>query len=445
MDEFAAKKTKMTGFQKFFYGCGEGASTFATTAVGMFYLFFLTDVVGLRPSLAGAVVFLGNIWDAVTDPFVGWLSDRSDNRFGRRRIWILGSTLPFALSFALIWKVPAGLGQWATFAYATFFFMFFIFMITSYMVPYTTLAMELSNDYDERNQLAMWRMVFSIGLALPATVLPKLLIDAMPDARSGYFAMGWILGLCMIPLAALVVFAGKEKRGKAEAIPFFQSLKSAFKFAPFRQAIYMYVCAMLPLRLLMATILYYFTYYLLKAEAFEISMGIMMVTSVAALFFWDAVARRLDKRKAYIIGITTSAVLILVLLLPAGIVSKLLLPFSFVMGLGISALHIMPVAIVPEVIDAGRAAGHTASDGVWNGIITFVHKMSAALAALAMGAILDLSGYVPGLEKQSPSAIFAIVFLVSIAPAVFMLIGVIVAFTFRIGRDEAKKLKEALE
>jgi len=66
---------RMSGLQKFFYGCGEGASTFATTAVGMFYLYFLTDIVGIRPSLAGSVVLLGNIWDAITDPFVGWLSE----------------------------------------------------------------------------------------------------------------------------------------------------------------------------------------------------------------------------------------------------------------------------------------------------------------------------------------------------------------------------------
>lgn len=435
---------RMTGLQKFFYGCGEGASTFATTAVGMFYLYFLTDIVDIRPSLAGSVVLLGNIWDAVTDPFVGWLSDRSDNRFGRRRIWILGSTIPFAASFALIWTVPTGAGQLAAFLYATAAFMVFIFMITSYMVPYTTLAMELTSDYDERNQLAMWRMVFSIGLALPATVLPKLLIDRLPDERSGFMAMGWILAACMLPLAALVVFAGRERKPREDAPRFIESLRSSFGFPPFRKALMMYIFAMLPLRLLMAAIIYYFNYYLLSPDSFEVSMAIMMVASVASLFLWDAVSRRLDKKRAYIIGLTTCAGLLLVLMLPKGAVLKLLMPFSVVMGLGISALHIMPVAIVPEAIDAGIAEGLAASEGIWNGVITFAHKISAAVAAFAMGLILDFAGYVPGVEAQKPSAVAAILFLVCIAPAALSMAGVVVARGFGIDRSEAKRIEEKI-
>jgi len=434
----------MTGLQKFFYGCGEGASTFATTAVGMFYLYFLTDVVGIRPSLAGLVVLLGNVWDAVTDPFVGWLSDKSDNKFGRRRVWILGSTIPFAISFAMIWRVPAGGSQLASFIYATLAFMMYIFMITAYMVPYTTLAMELTSDYDERNQLAMWRMVFSIGLALPATVLPKVLVDMLPDEKTGFMAMGWILGACMLPLAALVVLAGRERKPKVKGPGFVESLKSSLRFNPFLKALFMYVCAMLPLRLLMASIIYYFNYYLKQPKYFELSMGLMMIASVVALFFWNYVTKRLDKRRAYIIGLLTLASFILILLLPPSVMMRILIPYSIVMGLGVSALHIMPVAIIPEAIDAAIAEGYPASEGIWNGVVTFAHKISAALAAFAMGIILEAAGYVAGVEDQRRSAIIAILLLVSIAPAVLSVIGVLIARGFKIGRTEAVEIEEKI-
>lgn len=410
----------------------------------MFYLYFLTDIVGIRPSLAGLVVLLGNIWDAITDPFVGWLSDRSDNKFGRRRIWILGSTLPFALTFALIWSVRPASDATLTFLSATLSFMVYIFMITAYMVPYTTYAMELTYDYDERNQLAMWRMVFSIGLALPATVLPKILIDMMPDKASGFAAMGWILAGMMLPLAALSVFSGKERKPKGQHPSFLKSLKDAFTFTPFKTALLMYICAMLPLRMLMATIIYYFTYYLKKPGVFELSMGLMMISSVASLFFWNEVSRRLDKKKAYMIGISTCAALVLLLLLPPGVMLFVLLPFSVLMGLGISALHITPVAIIPEAIDAAVAQGLDASEGIWNGVVTFAHKISAAIAAFVMGVLLEAAGYVAGVEQQKPSAIIAILCLVSVVPSLIAMSGVVLARNFSIGRVEAKRNEEKL-
>ncbi|HOY90050.1 MAG TPA: MFS transporter, partial [Bacillota bacterium] len=107
-------------------------------------------------------------------------------------------------------------------------------------------------------------------------------------------------------------------------------------------------------------------------------------------------------------------------------------------------LHIMPVAIVPEAIDAGIAEGLAASEGIWNGVITFAHKISAAIAAFAMGVILDLAGYVPGVEAQKPSAIAAILFLVCIAPAALSLAGVMVARGFSIDRSEAKRIEEKI-
>jgi len=88
--------SQLTVMQRIFYGAGESSATLANTTIGFFFMFFLTNVVGLRPSLAGAVVMMGNLWDAITDPFVGWLSDRSENRFGRRRVWVLGSAIPLA-------------------------------------------------------------------------------------------------------------------------------------------------------------------------------------------------------------------------------------------------------------------------------------------------------------------------------------------------------------
>ena len=429
--------SQLTVLQRIFYGAGESSATLANTTIGFFFMFFLTNVVGLRPSLAGAVVMMGNLWDAITDPFVGWLSDRSENRFGRRRVWVLGSAIPLGISFALIWGSPQGLGQAATFAYSSIFYMIYIFMITSFMVPYTTLGMELTGDYDERTSLAMWRMIFNIGLSLPATVLPKILVDALPTPRAGYAAMGWIIGLSIMIFPIFVAFAGKERARVVDDKPFFKSFIEALRFVPFRQSMLMYIFAWLPIKFLMATMMYYFIYYLAAQEKFELVMGIMMVVATLSLPFWNYVSKKLDKRRAYIIGLASFTAFILVLLLPKDMVLPLLIPVSVLIGIGVSSLHIMPVAIVPEAIDAGISSGVAASEGVWNGIVTFVQKTASALSLLLLGVVLDISGYDAAASVQGPSTIAALKILVAVVPALLTLAGIYVALGFKIGRGGA--------
>ncbi|OQB47572.1 MAG: putative symporter YjmB [Firmicutes bacterium ADurb.Bin153] len=428
-------KAQLTTLQRICYGAGESSATLANTTIGFFFLFFMTDVIGLAPALAGAVVMIGNIWDAVTDPFVGWLSDRSHNRFGRRRVWILGSAIPLGITFALIWSSPgSALGQWATFAYYTAFYMAYIFVITSFMVPYTTLGMELTNDYDERTSLAMWRMIFNIGLSLPATVLPKILVDMFEQPKQGYFTMGWIIGAAIMLFPFLVIFAGRERPMKTDDTPFFKSFVESLKFRPFRQAVLMYIFAWLPIKLLMAVMLYYFKYYLNMARSFELAMGIMMVVATLALPFWNYLSGRLDKRRAYMVGLASFSLMIMVLLLPKTFLARLLPVIAFLIGFTVSSMHIMPVAIVPEAIDAGIAAGVPASEGIWNGVVTFVQKTSSALAIFMIGVVLDLVGYNAGAAVQTNATLVALKVLVAVVPALLTVLGIIVASGFRIGR-----------
>lgn len=315
--------------------------------------------------------------------------------------------------------------------------MLYIFSITSFMVPYSTLAMELTTDYDERTSLAMWRMIFNIGLSLPATVLPKMLVDALPTPRAGYSAMGWIIGLSIMLFPIFVAFAGKERQRKAPDKPFLKSFWEALRFKPFRQSMLMYIFAWLPIKFLMATMMYYFTYYLVAQQKFELVMGIMMVVATLSLPLWNYISKRLDKRRAYIIGLSSFTAVILVLLLPKDIVFPLLIPIAILIGVAVSSLHIMPVAIVPEAIDAGIASGVAASEGIWNGIITFVQKSASALSLFLLGIILDISGYDAAAAVQGSSTISALKLLVAVVPALLTLSGIIVALGFRIGRDSS--------
>jgi Na+/melibiose symporter-like transporter len=186
---------KMTGtkkiklFQKLLFGTGELAGCFSNTIIGFFYLFYLTDVVGLRPAYAGAAILLGRVWDAITDPVMGMISDRTRSKWGRRRVFLLFGTIPLGLSFFLLWIIPSGWSQLEMFIYASVSYMLHMTALTAVVVPYQTLTVEMTPDYDERTSLTAYRMIFSILGGLIGVVLPKMVVDGFSPQTLGYFFM----------------------------------------------------------------------------------------------------------------------------------------------------------------------------------------------------------------------------------------------------------------
>jgi oligogalacturonide transporter len=130
--------------------------------VGLLFMFFLTEVVGLSPALAGLVFGIGKVWDAITDPLMGYISDRTKSRFGRRRIYFLVGIVPIAISFIIMWIPIHTNSQIGLFLYYSFAYIVFATVITMVMIPYSALAAELSADYKVRNRLSGARLFFQV-------------------------------------------------------------------------------------------------------------------------------------------------------------------------------------------------------------------------------------------------------------------------------------------
>ncbi len=152
------------------YGVGEIIVAIRQSSVLNFLLFFYTNVVMLSPSLAGLALAVGRIWDGVNDPVVGYLSDGTTSRFGRRRPYLLASTLPLGLSFFLLWSPPQGMGNLGNFLFLATAYILMDAFFTLYATPYLALGAELSRDYHERTQIVTTRAVFH-GLGAMLTVL----------------------------------------------------------------------------------------------------------------------------------------------------------------------------------------------------------------------------------------------------------------------------------
>ncbi|NLY88584.1 MAG: hypothetical protein GX085_03045 [Firmicutes bacterium] len=197
---------------KFSYGLSDFGFSIAYTIPAFFLMIFLTDVAGIPPALVGTVLLVAKIWDAVIDPFIGHLSDRLQTRWGRRRPFLLWFAVPFGLSFYLLWLVPSTPSLFWQSLIVLGVVIFFITNFSLLSVPYSSLAPEMTRDYNERTRLNAYRMFFSIIGGLVAVLLPAYFLSLSEDLRYGYRVMGLSLGafITLLPLAAF--FGTKEKQ-----------------------------------------------------------------------------------------------------------------------------------------------------------------------------------------------------------------------------------------
>jgi GPH family glycoside/pentoside/hexuronide:cation symporter len=215
----------------------------------IYYAIFLTDVVGLDPRLAAFAALAGIIWDAINDPLVGMLSDRVRTRWGRRRPFLLFFSIPFGLSFLLLWWAPPWQSQLALMVTVTLAYMISDTFQTLVTVPFFALTPEMTPDYDERTSLTGYRMFFNLLVSLVTAVAAPIIIDSALKAgmsqQQGYLIVAAIFGgLAAIPflLIFMVVRERYSTRSQISAkTPLKDTLRTAWKEypLPLRIAIYM--------------------------------------------------------------------------------------------------------------------------------------------------------------------------------------------------------------
>jgi GPH family glycoside/pentoside/hexuronide:cation symporter len=393
---------------KVFYGVADMGIAMLTASVQFFLLFFYTDVVIIDPGLAGTALLVGKLtWDAINDPLIGYLSDRTRTRIGRRRPYMLIGAIPLALSTCLLYALPSGLTAAVAFAGVLLTFLFFDTMHTLVSVPYYAMTPELTHDYDERSSLTAVRMVFSVlGYILGAAAtaaLAALLQDLFGwTEKAGYGGMGAVFGL--IAMVCVLITAVKvRERPTAEVqpsqLPPLDAVKQTLRNRPFVQLVAAFFVSSFSFTLMTSLLPFYLTYQLDMEDQVPLVLLVMLATIGLFLFPWIWIANRINKGPAYALGlfIACSAV-IGTFFLPYGPTSLIYL-IAFVAGLGFSAQWVFPWSMLPDVVEIDQLQTRERREGIFYGVWALLTKFTAALGIAVSGWALDLFGYIPNVVQ----------------------------------------------
>lgn len=434
---------------KLMYGVGDFGINLADTMVSLLFAIFLTDVVGLRPALAAIAVFIGRTSDYLNDPLIGYLSDRTKSKWGRRRPFILFGSIPFLLAYALLWWIPPFSSQIGLAIYYGFAFVLYDTAASAIYMPYFALTPELSQSYDERTTLTSYRMAFSILGGMIGFVVPLAIIGTMdPENARTILMVGTGVGLVsIIPL--LFVFFGTRERAEAqteERPSFIKSFLAAIKNKTFVYSLIIFTFSWMALDIMQSTLLYFLKHRMQLSEKSDIILGLFYIAALVSIPFWEWASKRWNKQKAYIGGMLFLAAVTISMGLAKpewGLIGiSILGTFS---GFGLGAIQILTWSMIPDGVEVDELQTGQRHEGMFYSLVTTIRKVAASLSLPLILLILDWSGYNANLETQPASAIHGIQILIGPIPSFFLLIGIVFALLYPLTREKHAEIVKELE
>ncbi|MDO9122314.1 MAG: MFS transporter, partial [Anaerolineaceae bacterium] len=395
---------KMKARTKWLYGLGDVGNATVNSAIQFFLMKFYTDAALILPALAGNALLIGKIWDAVNDPLFGWLTDRTKSKLGKRRVYMLFGAIPLGISIALLWFVPAGMSQVMTFVWIAATFILFDTLWTMTNVPYYALTSELTDDYDERSSLTVYRMALAVPFYLVGAALTPMIVGFFAVQRTGFGFIGIIYGA--LAAAALMISASglRERKNvieaKGEENPA-KSIKLAFANKKFVYLCVIYFIVNISFAFAKTLMAYFIEYQLVMKDMISVVMGLMLVCVTISLPIWKKIADKWDKGPAYGLGMGMGAVALLALFFLPNEPTFWIYPIMVLAGFGFGANWVFPWAMIADVSDYDRVETGQFRSGIYYGVWGLATKISEALALAGVGWMLTGFGYVANVAQSS--------------------------------------------
>lgn len=433
---------------KFAYGGAEGSSSLVFTALGIYFLPFLTDVVGISPSIGGSILFAAVLWDAITDPVMGVISDRTRSRYGRRRPYLVATAIPFGITFWLLFSTPQ-LDGTALVMYYLAMALLMHTALTLVDIPYTALAPEMTKDYDERTSLVSYRVAWSQVTSIIGGAAPLLIVESFPDPKAGWSVMGAVFGVAsIVPILITWRFTRGWERytGETEPLKFRDMLGALLSNRSFRYVAGIYLFSITSVYVISAMAIFFLEYYIGFSEQ-QIS-GFFLFFFVCTLLWVPvitATSNRLGKRNAFILFMALWALAYGIgnfVVKPGQILTVYLI--SILGAAGAGSTFQLCWAMIPDVVEVDEFRTGRRREGLYYGVAIFLLKLGSAFALLIVGHVLERIGYVPDVQ-QPPAVLLGLRIVFGPFVAGMLAVSIGLAYLMPMTRDRHKALLAAIQ
>ncbi|GAB5457815.1 MAG: MFS transporter [Henriciella sp.] len=462
---------KIPGKLKFSWGIGALGVAILMNSGSFLVLTYLITVVKLEPGLAGTIMLVAKIFDAISDPIMGQLSDRSNFKSGRRRPYLFIGSFVSVIAFLLLFTMPVLEAQWMKAAYAFGVLMLYTVGYTIFNVPYMAMSAEMTDDYEERTSLHGTRVMFvSIGSSIVGAGAP-IFLEYMGAGWNAYATIGAVLG-ALIFAAMITCWMGT---GDARTIEATQSGHTfAEQLSLLGQNRHFMIIALTKLLQLMAVMsgaavsLIFFKSYLELNLAYLAIFGLFgTIITLIAVPLLVRLAKRIGKRNTYIVSaLITIASYLSWSLLPAGFgageavstwafmppdinngdIWPSLLVRSALLGIVIGGNVMMAMSMLMDAIEYDALKTGMRREGLYAAFYSFVEKFSSAFGPFMVGIILQFTGFNKDLALgagQSAEALNGIVIGMAYLPAIFTGLSIVTLLFYTLGKDELESMRVA--
>lgn len=412
------------------FGIGDLGGNLFFTAMGFYSLYYLTDIVGITSALAGAAILLGKFWDAVTDPMMGFISDRTRSRWGRRRPYFLFGALPLLLSCWYFFSAPDfSASQTAGFLWATFVLCLLNTAYTVVNIPYGSLTPDLTKDFKERTSLNGFRFSFAvIGTILGAAVVLPI-VNLVGEPHRGFSAVGLLFGVLMAGTILTTFFNVRESAASQAQRPkekFFPTFLAVFRNKTYMKLAAVYTLNLTGITFVQSMLVYYFKYIYQNEAMTTVAMLLLLGVAMVCVPVSVLVAKRLGKKRTYQLALLILTVSCLSMFFFAHTLGmSFTLGVMVLAGVGIGFGYVPPFAMLPDVVEVDAVQSKKRKEGAYYGMWTFFSKIGVALAAALAGAFLGLAGFAANAAEQTGSALLTIRILIGPVPALVFIAGIL--------------------
>jgi len=386
---------------KLCYASGDIYGGGAFMIFSLLFMNFLVLVEGLPIVATTIIIFIGRLWDAVTDTIMGRISDKTRSRFGRRRIYFLIGILPVFMSFFMLFYSFGIESIIIKVIYFTLSYMFFGTVFSIVMVPYNAILSDMTSDYNERTSFTTIRMICSGAAALICAVVPSIIIKSIGHEQNGplqipgYLVMGLIFGAAF-GLCWLVVFWGTWERENVPAPEKFTiaSWLSVFSNKAYKNFLGIFLSFQIAVDLVLALFIFYIDIVVRQYQNYELVVGTLLVCSMLLMIVMGKLAEKKGKAFPLYIGIPVWMISTLAFIwLDPGVPVIALCILAALIAVGSSAGNLSSWSMLTDIYDIDEIRTGKRREGLYSGMTTFIRKFASGIAVLLMGLGLQAMGF----------------------------------------------------